>query len=210
MPFKYALLAAILAPAMALAQGGTTINNANDNENNVDVGINIGGGGLAPAPPASSPIPSPPSRNATSMTLSTTVVTAYSTYCPSPTVLFVDKERYVITKPTMVTFINCPCTITTKVPVHTPVAPVYPIVPVIPSYSPVAPVVRPVTPVGTVSRQPYTPPAETAVRPAATPVAPARPVVTAGAAAVGAENARRLFGLAVAVGGAAAIGALAP
>lgn len=125
MPSKQILLAAALAAvaptATVLAQGGTTFNNINDiantnanaNENNVGVSVNVGGGVVAARPTTLSTRTLTPNSTTTSMTLTTTVVTAWSTYCPEPTVLWFERERYVVTKPTMVTYKNCPCTITT-------------------------------------------------------------------------------------------------
>ncbi|KLU86209.1 hypothetical protein MAPG_05226 [Magnaporthiopsis poae ATCC 64411] len=238
MPSKQILLAAALAAvaptATVLAQGsGTTINNvnnianANTNENTVDVSVNVGGGVVAPRPTTlSTRTLTPPSYTTAANSTTTTVVTAWSTYCPEPTVFWFEKERYVVTKPTMVTYKNCPCTITTKVPVYTnpPVRPA--VVPAVQPHSltsaltynayrsPIDNVLPPGGLVGgsrvhsehgplrceAISQDAhYVVPT---VRPAAeTTTVP----VTAGAAGAFARGARGLFGLAVAV----AVGAFA-
>ncbi|KAL8372059.1 hypothetical protein RB595_001719 [Gaeumannomyces hyphopodioides] len=228
MPSKHTLLAAAaaalaVAPAAVLAQGGTTFNNVNDiansnsNSNNVDVSIAVGGAPAAPTTLSTRTVVVPtytPVANSTSMTVTTTVVTAWSTYCPEPTVLWFEKERYVVTKPTMLTYKNCPCTITTKVPAHTdlPVRPA-----VVPVYPPAA--VQPVHPV-VVEPVPAAPVATPVVAAPVAPVArvgtvthnghyvvPTTVPVTAGAAGAR-DAARSLLGLAVAAG-AAAVGAFA-
>ncbi|EJT74628.1 hypothetical protein GGTG_08468 [Gaeumannomyces tritici R3-111a-1] len=237
MPSKHILLAAAaaalaVAPAAVLAQTFNNVNdiaNSNSNSNNVDVSVGLGGGPVVAVPPTtlSTRTVTAPTymANSTSMTVTTTVVTAWSTYCPEPTVLWFEKERYVVTKPTMLTYKNCPCTITTKVPVHTdlpvrpavvpvyPPAPVQPVHPVVVVDEPVhgaapvatpiaapAPVVAPVARVGTVTHNGHY------VVPTAKPDGGATMPVTAGANA--ARDARGVLGLAVAAG-VAAVGAFA-
>lgn len=59
--------------------------------------------------------------NATrSMTMMTQTVMSYTTYCPSPTSLVVNSKTYTVTQPTTLTITDCPCTITTSMPVSTP------------------------------------------------------------------------------------------
>ncbi|KAL1861416.1 hypothetical protein Daus18300_008947 [Diaporthe australafricana] len=59
--------------------------------------------------------------NATrSMTMMTQVVMSYTTYCPSPTSLVVNSKTYTVTQPTTLTITDCPCTITTSMPITTP------------------------------------------------------------------------------------------
>ncbi|UNI19401.1 hypothetical protein JDV02_005586 [Purpureocillium takamizusanense] len=41
----------------------------------------------------------------------TVISTAYTTYCPSPTVIPVGNITYTVTKPTTLTISNCPCTV---------------------------------------------------------------------------------------------------
>ncbi|KAL8399921.1 hypothetical protein RB594_000365 [Gaeumannomyces avenae] len=234
MPSKHILLAAALAvaPAAVLAQTFNNVNdiaNSNSNSNNVDVSVGLGGPVVAVPPTTLSTrtVTAPTYvANSTSMTVTTTVVTAWSTYCPEPTVLWFEKERYVVTKPTMLTYKNCPCTITTKVPVYTDlpvrpaVVPVYPPAPVQPVHpvvvvdepvhgagpvatpivaAPVVPVVAPVARVGTVTQNGYY------VVPTAKPDGPTMPVM---AGANAARDARGVLGLAVAAG-VAAVGAFA-
>ncbi|KAH0543809.1 hypothetical protein GP486_008548 [Trichoglossum hirsutum] len=74
----------------------------------------------------------------------TEVVTAYTTFCPGPTVISHAGETYTITKATTLTITNCPCTITkpiivstvtscttctTEEEIYTTPAPVAPVVP---------------------------------------------------------------------------------
>lgn len=42
----------------------------------------------------------------------TTVVTAFTTYCPSPTLLTYNDVVITVTEATMITVTNCPCTLT--------------------------------------------------------------------------------------------------
>ncbi|KAK1532443.1 uncharacterized protein CCOS01_04426 [Colletotrichum costaricense] len=53
----------------------------------------------------------------------TQVVTAITTYCPEPTVIYHGKFTYTIKEPTTFTITDCPCTITHTGPVPTGVAP---------------------------------------------------------------------------------------
>lgn len=40
------------------------------------------------------------------------IVKSYTTWCPGPTVIVVNKQSYTAKGPTMLTITNCPCTIT--------------------------------------------------------------------------------------------------
>ncbi|KAK2604370.1 hypothetical protein N8I77_007308 [Diaporthe amygdali] len=76
---------------------------------------------VAPTACVGSPIVTTAASNGTrSMTMTTQVVMSYTTYCPSPTSLVVNSKTYTVTQPTTLTITNCPCTITTSVPVSTP------------------------------------------------------------------------------------------
>ncbi|KAH8888897.1 hypothetical protein GQ53DRAFT_826094 [Thozetella sp. PMI_491] len=50
------------------------------------------------------------------VTTTTEVVTAYTTYCPSPTTWAYKNHTYTVTKPTTITITNCPCTLSVYTP----------------------------------------------------------------------------------------------
>ncbi|MCJ1269315.1 hypothetical protein MMC22_009206 [Lobaria immixta] len=117
------------------------------------------------------------------VTYTTEIVTAYTTYCPSPTAITHGTHTYTVTEATTLTITNCPCTLTK--PVYT--APIV-YCPTCPNTSPAVPVVPVTTPVVSVpteapSTSPVeipsvgttTPPAETV--PYATPSVPSVPEV---------------------------------
>ncbi|KAK4999106.1 hypothetical protein LTR66_001782 [Elasticomyces elasticus] len=71
--------------------------------------------------------------NGTYPVYTTEVVTAYTTYCPSPTSIVHGNQTYTVSEATTLTITNCPCTVTkpaTSVPavtspvVSTPVVPI--------------------------------------------------------------------------------------
>lgn len=70
---------------------------------------------------SSSPAHSSPSSSSSSphsnVTYTTQVVTAYTTYCPSPTKITHGTHTYTVTEPTTLTITDCPCTV--SVPVYT-------------------------------------------------------------------------------------------
>ncbi|KAK4971257.1 hypothetical protein LTR66_011434 [Elasticomyces elasticus] len=71
--------------------------------------------------------------NGTYPVYTTEVVTAYTTYCPSPTSIVHGNQTYTVSEATTLTITNCPCTVTkpaTSVPaVTSPVVPT-PVVPI--------------------------------------------------------------------------------
>ncbi|KAK0374097.1 hypothetical protein CLIM01_08543 [Colletotrichum limetticola] len=74
------------------------------------------------SPVADAPVVAPVAALLTNGTY-TQVVTAITTYCPEPTVIYHGKFTYTIKEPTTFTITDCPCTITHTGPVPTGVAP---------------------------------------------------------------------------------------
>jgi len=95
-----------------------------------------------------------PVANATAPVYTTEVVTAYTTYCPAPTVITHGASTYTVSSATTLTITDCPCTISK--PVYSTSAPS----PAPPAGSPSAPVGSapagsPSVPAGSVSGAPY-------------------------------------------------------
>ncbi|MCJ1430360.1 hypothetical protein MMC29_008278 [Sticta canariensis] len=88
------------------------------------------------------------------VTYTTEIVTAYTTYCPSPTAITHGNKIYTVTEATTLTITNCPCTLTK--PVYT--APVV-YCSTCPYTTPAVPVNTPVASVST-PEVPYTTPVE--------------------------------------------------
>lgn len=103
------------------------------------------------------------------VTYTTEIVTAYTTYCPSPTAITHGTHTYTVTEATTLTITNCPCTLTK--PVYT--------APIVPNSSPAAPVVPVTTPVASVPTEaPSTSPVEIPSVGTTTPPAETVPYVT--------------------------------
>ncbi|KXH50762.1 hypothetical protein CSIM01_01611 [Colletotrichum simmondsii] len=86
-------------------------------------GLIIGAAQLTSGSPvADAPVVAPVAALLTNGTY-TQVVTAITTYCPEPTVIYHGKYTYTIKEPTTFTITDCPCTITHTGPMPTGVAP---------------------------------------------------------------------------------------
>jgi len=60
--------------------------------------------------------------NGTAVTVVTDVVTSFTTYCPAATTFAINNSTYTVSSATTLTITNCPCTLTSTVPVSSGVA----------------------------------------------------------------------------------------